>query len=278
MVRESFKRPRGPTWSQVLLAFVQKSILLLISPTSQRAWTLLIGIIVGTATLINVWIHLGGQNNNGSDYPCHTPESPLVQPVTSPHYQEKPSLSAATATYATSNHHNNHNMNDACEREYQRLTANRTEGLTREDFQRAWTYKGNRQRLARLAHQLNSLQNKQESSSRRTAPIQVVVTGGSISLGHGVASNLRYSDRLEAWLNDKFPLPQQKRHRVFNKGSHGADVSIIYRSKSIVLGILFFSHNVLIMATVHVHSGINHLHTKQQQLLLSQFTYIIYIL
>ena len=45
---------------------------------------------------------------------------------------------------------------------------------------------------------------------------------------------MRYSDRLQVWFNDKYPLAaaatttaQGAKHQVFNKGSHGADVSHI---------------------------------------------------
>ena len=37
---------------------------------------------------------------------------------------------------------------------------------------------------------------------------------------------MRYSDRLQVWLNDKYPLSGQQ-HEVLNRGAHGADVSLL---------------------------------------------------
>jgi hypothetical protein len=96
-----------------------------------------------------------------------------------------------------------------------------TPGWTPDDMERSRALVGNRHRLALLAEKLTA--SKQ--------PILGVVCGGSISLGHGVApTNMRYSDRLEVWLNDRFPLTNQTEnngihHQVLNRGSHGADVS-----------------------------------------------------
>jgi hypothetical protein len=53
------------------------------------------------------------------------------------------------------------------------------------------------------------------------------------SISHPACSKeRRYSDRLQVWLNDQYPLANTSTsrmtsttHRVFNKGSHGADVS-----------------------------------------------------
>ena len=86
------------------------------------------------------------------------------------------------------------------------------------------------------------------SAITTTTAIKAVVCGGSISLGHGVMDNLSYSHRLEDWFNDKYPTTttttirqntnqsnsnsmlkhhntRNKRHRVINRGTHGADVS-----------------------------------------------------
>lgn len=105
---------------------------------------------------------------------------------------------------------------DACHTEFQRVTANQTRGLTSENMKRSWTHIGSRKRLAKLGHKLQ----------QRQAPVTAVVTGGSISLGHGVIHGLRYSDRLEQWMNEKYPLIKggSTQHQVLNKGSHGADV------------------------------------------------------
>ena len=121
---------------------------------------------------------------------------------------------------------------DPCQFEYERMTSNQTRGLTLEDYRKSWSHVGSRKRLAKLVHKLQE----------QREPILAVVSGGSISLGHGVVKGLRYSDRLEHWMNDKFPLAQSQsqpqpqpqkhqlkqlqRHKVLNKGSHGADVRI----------------------------------------------------
>lgn len=58
-------------------------------------------------------------------------------------------------------------------------------------------------------------------------PVQVMVNRGSISLGHGVfPENQRYSGQLKTWLNEQYPLSgNNTQHTVYNRGSHGADVS-----------------------------------------------------
>jgi hypothetical protein len=106
---------------------------------------------------------------------------------------------------------------DPCLVEYQRVTENRTEGLTVEDLERSRAYVGNRHRLGLFASKLVAAQRQ---------PVNVIVCGGSISLGHGVTPvESRYSDVLQVWLNDKYPLSNPAgKHRVFNMGSHGADV------------------------------------------------------
>lgn len=67
-------------------------------------------------------------------------------------------------------------MVDQCRAEYQRVTFNRTRGLTLDDLERSRALIGNRHRLANLARTLQ----------QRNKPITGVVCGGSITLGHGV--------------------------------------------------------------------------------------------
>jgi len=123
-----------------------------------------------------------------------------------------------------------------CAAEYSRVTATRTPGLTEDDLERSRAYIGNRQRLAKFSTKLLV-----SSLSSSSSPVNVVVCGGSISLGHGVTPtpNARYSDLLEVWLNDNYPITnrssngqqQQQQHRVHNMGSHGADVRFCYFAK-----------------------------------------------
>ena len=141
---------------------------------------------------------------------------------------------------------------DPCEVQYQQtVVQTRTPGLTEEDMQRSRAFRGNEWRLSNLARKLNHQIHSSSSSSNGTTrsttkhpqPVTAIVSGGSISLGHGVVKGLRYSDRLEHWLNTHYTIPpntetqqdgngksnsnsKTPRHTVLNKGSHGADVSI----------------------------------------------------
>lgn len=108
-------------------------------------------------------------------------------------------------------------LDDICATEYDRVTAtSRTPGLTLDDLERSRAFTGNRQRLAKFSTKLSALQ----------SPVNVIVCGGSISLGHGVTPvTARYSDQLQVWLNDYYPISTNE-HRVYNFGSHGADVRV----------------------------------------------------
>ena len=111
----------------------------------------------------------------------------------------------------------NSNVNDPCLAEYNRVTADRTSGLTADDLERSRAYAGNRQRLATVAHKLIAQQK----------PLHIVVCGGSISLGHGVTpETARYSGRLHEWLKQYYPLPaeENQQHLVTSMAAHGADV------------------------------------------------------
>jgi hypothetical protein len=67
-------------------------------------------------------------------------------------------------------------LSSPCQVEYQRVTANRTQGLTEVDLEQSRAFLGNRHRLALLAHTLQT----------RKKPVDAVFCGGSITLGHGV--------------------------------------------------------------------------------------------
>jgi hypothetical protein len=109
---------------------------------------------------------------------------------------------------------------DVCKSEFERTMANKVKGLTPIDMERSIAYTGNRQRIAKL---VRKLQTRQEA-------VTVVVCGGSITLGHGIENpkEARYSGLLQQWLNETYPLTMQpplQQHTVYNRGSHGADVS-----------------------------------------------------
>lgn len=123
---------------------------------------------------------------------------------------------------------------NVCTAEYQRVMVNQgaTPGLTQEDFRRSRAWVGNEQRLANIARKLQN----------RSKPVNAVVCGGSISIGHGVEPQFgRYSHRLEEWLNELYPLNLHHRietkktnHKVFNRGSHGADICAMAKRLDIV--------------------------------------------
>ncbi|KAL3797408.1 hypothetical protein HJC23_010534 [Cyclotella cryptica] len=103
-----------------------------------------------------------------------------------------------------------------CRAEYQRTTRHRTPGLTTQDLLRSRAWIGNQYRLHKAIHTLNE----------RSRPFVAVVAGGSISLGHGTFPTHRYSERLERWMNELYPLPDDhhQRHQVINVAAHGADI------------------------------------------------------
>ncbi len=116
-------------------------------------------------------------------------------------------------------------VQSSCQAEYNRIVSQQTPGLTPQDLLRSRALIGNQYRLEKLMEKLSS----------RERPVVVVVAGGSISLGHGLANpdQHRYSNRLENWMNEMYPLPPepktdqdnnaQQRHKVINVASHGAD-------------------------------------------------------
>ena len=65
---------------------------------------------------------------------------------------------------------------NSCQAEYERSTSNTTRGLTLDDLEQSRALIGNRHRLAFLSAKL---QDRQE-------PVNAIVCGGSITIGHGV--------------------------------------------------------------------------------------------
>lgn len=138
---------------------------------------------------------------------------------------------------------------DLCLKDFYRITRDmddlhvsgndaRIPGVTEEDLERSIAHVGNRFRLAYFIDKLKRSSSvgadiSQEISEENSGPVTVIVCGGSISLGHGVNPRLaRYSDLLENWLNLAYPVSanhslsneNESKHRVYNRGSHGADV------------------------------------------------------
>ena len=101
----------------------------------------------------------------------------------------------------------------ACKSEYNRLIANKTPGITKHDLLRSRGWMGSQYRLNKAINALND----------RSHPVVAVVAGGSISLGHGVEHSYRYGERLENWMNEMYPLENNK-HQVINVAAHGADM------------------------------------------------------
>jgi hypothetical protein len=113
-----------------------------------------------------------------------------------------------------------HSIDAQCQKEYRRITDDMTHlrvpGLSIDDYDRSVAHVGNRYRIAQVGKKL-----LQPSST--SPPLTIVVCGGSITLGHGVTPvTSRYSDQLEVWINTAYP--RQQPHKVYNRGSHGADV------------------------------------------------------
>ena len=109
----------------------------------------------------------------------------------------------------------------SCQVEYNRITKTQTPGITKQDLRRSQAWIGNQYRLTQTMKALSS----------RQRPVNVVVAGGSISLGHGVTpTNACYAERLEKWMNDMYPLQNNdnmdhsKEHKVINVAAHGADM------------------------------------------------------
>ena len=105
-------------------------------------------------------------------------------------------------------------INSQCQAEYDRISSNRTPGITTQDLLRSKAWIGNQYRLNKA---INTLSDKKR-------PFVAVVAGGSISLGHGTLSELKYSERLEGWLNEMYPLSNNNKHQVINVAAHGADM------------------------------------------------------
>jgi hypothetical protein len=112
-----------------------------------------------------------------------------------------------------------------CEEEFQRLTLHHTHNLTTEDLRRSRAWVGSEKRLAKFVDKL----------SAKRKPVSVVVYGGSISMGHGLADNsLKYLDEFEKWLNEYFPLRSSK-HKVYSRAGHGADMCFVAKRLMVMI-------------------------------------------
>ena len=128
---------------------------------------------------------------------------------------------------------------------------NTTIGITKTDYRRSRAWIGNELRLAKFMTKLSS----------RKMGVNVVVCGGSITMGHGLISHAgRYSNRLEYWMNANFPITvpnnnntikeedpsapqkknnrnknqQQPQHTVFTRAAHGADMCAMAKRMNII--------------------------------------------
>jgi len=145
-----------------------------------------------------------------------------------------------------------------CQLEYNRLTSKQTPGLSSVLRQsEAWI--GNQYRLSQTMKALSS----------RQRPIVAVVAGGSISLGHGVQPDeARYADRLEAWMNEMYPLKQDKnqQHKVINVAAHGADMCAMAKRLNILYSDLSTQSNqepdlIILEFAVNDYQGQDHIIT-----------------
>jgi len=150
-----------------------------------------------------------------------------------------------------------------CELEYNRLTSKQTPGLSSVLRQsEAWI--GNQYRLTQTMKALSS----------RQRPIVAVVAGGSISIGHGVQPDeARYADRIEDWMNEMYPLQNNKQgannnqqHKVINVAAHGADMCAMAKRLNILYSDLSTQSNqepdlVVLEFAVNDYQGQDHLIT-----------------
>eukprot|EP00980_Cylindrotheca_fusiformis_P005627 scaffold1184_cov132-Cylindrotheca_fusiformis.AAC.48 len=112
-----------------------------------------------------------------------------------------------------------------CDEEFERLTLNHTHNLSTEDIRRSRAWVGNERRLAKVVDKL----------SARKMPISVVVYGGSISMGHGLANgSLKYLNEFEKWLNEYFPISNSE-HKVYSRAGHGADMCFVAKRLMMML-------------------------------------------
>jgi hypothetical protein len=172
-----------------------------------RQWYLLVIIVV---TVFNVAVQIWIQNRCMERVPNNT-----IGGIVDEHKRAFAHTQSTNPLAASSGaaHHQTHTPGDVvCWENYQRAIADRLMGITDEDVLRSKTFFGNRYRISVLANVLgmdtisnsnnNTIPHKAVSAAKR--PVKAIVCGGSISLGHGV--KVRYSDRLQDWLNDKFPV------------------------------------------------------------------------
>jgi len=130
-----------------------------------------------------------------------------------------------------------------CRNEYKRVTSNQISGLTKEDLRRSRAWVGNEQRLANVVKKLQN-----HNDPMKATPITAVVCGGSISMGHGLyqSSIWRYSHRLEEWLNEFYPIAPNnanRQHKVFNRGSHGADICAMAKRMDLIFDKIYKDSN-----------------------------------
>jgi hypothetical protein len=152
---------------------------------------------------------------------CRTPSSPFL---TKTSFTTTTNSKAPKRSSTNLPRNDDTSQEDLCWTEYQRVTQDRTQGLTVENLRRSRAWIGNEHRLQKVA------------SSMATKPMTVLVAGGSISLGHGIfPNNMRYSDQLQVWLNENYPLDGNDHHTVLNKGSHGADMCAMAKRLSLLL-------------------------------------------
>ena len=145
------------------------------------------------------------------------------------------------------------NRNDVCQEKYHRRTSRGRIPLRREVLDRSQLYMGHRGRLAHVIHKLQYHQ-----------PIQVLVCGGSITLGHGVATPeaARYAGQFETWLNDQYPVSSssQQQHSVLVRGAHGANTCAMAQRLHLLLNELHQTvpHIIVLEFAVNDYQGQDH--------------------
>jgi hypothetical protein len=232
-----------------------------------------VGILSNTNNLIidNSKDHNNNNNNNKSNDEYNTNLLPLIQDCIN-HRQENNTSNSIHTTSSDDNTRSNIDINNnpKCWSEYYRLKQNQTIGLSYDDYERSCAYYGNRKRLSNFISKLASFSsNNNDASTRRMnhttlsstkIGVDVVICGGSITLGHGITPKSdRYMDRIGTWMNEYYPIHPDyqnknrtrsfqstqdqdvqhiERHRIHSKGAHGADVSIANKFRLLRLLVL----------------------------------------
>ena len=159
------------TVQQQFLSTLKWLILVILVVTGSITWKLVANDATrmnGASALLDLPRELCG-TVVGSGGPAEITKEPST-------HEAEASIRPPTASPQTNTLGSTLSQTSACEQEYQRVTATRTQGITKIDLENSRALMGNRHRLAVLAKKLQS----------KEKPINAIFCGGSITIGHGV--------------------------------------------------------------------------------------------